>query len=147
VWDNCTQYEKESLNKLQYEAARTVTGLTRSVHLNNLIKVIGWVSLSDRRLIQKLRHNLLPEYMQALFPPLVGNRNHPYMLRNNNNFVTVPRRTQLYSKSLIPSAVSEWNNLDDDIKNSSTLSVIKYKLKQNVKVRLSHRTFMLATGT
>ena len=134
MWDiNCTQYEKESLDKLQYEAERTVTGLTRSVHLNNLIKKIGWVSLSDRRLIQKLRHNLLPEYMQALFPPLVGNRNNPYMLRNNNNFVTVTRRTQLYSKSFIPSAVSEWNNLDDDIKNSSSLSIFKYKLKQKFK--------------
>jgi len=55
------------------------------------------------------------------------------MLRNNNNFVTVPRRTQLYSKSFIPSAVSEWNNLDDDIKNSSTLSIFKYKLKQKFK--------------
>jgi len=73
VWDNCTQYEKESLDKLQYEAARTVTGLTRSVHFKKLIKEIGWVSLSDRRLIQKLiivykaRHNLLPEYMQASY--------------------------------------------------------------------------------
>jgi len=98
VWANCTPYKMESLDKLQYEAARTVTGLTSSVHLNNLIKEIRWVSLSDRRLIQKLiivykaRHNLLPEYTQALFPPLVGNRN-----RNNNNFVTVTRRTQLYS--------------------------------------------------
>lgn len=27
VWDSCTNYEQESLEKLQYEAARVVTGL------------------------------------------------------------------------------------------------------------------------
>ena len=58
VSDYCTQYEKESLDKLQYEAARTYTGLTRSAHLNNLIKQIGCVSLSDRRLIKKTKNSI-----------------------------------------------------------------------------------------
>ena len=31
IWDNCTQYEKDSLDKIQYEAARLVTCLTISV--------------------------------------------------------------------------------------------------------------------
>ena len=31
VWDNCTMYEKELLEKIQYDGARAVTGLTRSV--------------------------------------------------------------------------------------------------------------------
>ena len=29
VWDKCTNHEKETLDKNQYEAARLVTGLTR----------------------------------------------------------------------------------------------------------------------
>ena len=33
VWDSCTQYEKDNLEKIQHEAARIVTGLTRSVSL------------------------------------------------------------------------------------------------------------------
>ena len=53
VWDNCTTYEKELLEKLQYDAARAVTGLTRSVSIDNLNNEIGWVSLSDRRKLQK----------------------------------------------------------------------------------------------
>ena len=28
VWDGCTQYEKDNLEKIQHEAARIVTGLT-----------------------------------------------------------------------------------------------------------------------
>ena len=54
VWDSCTNYEKDTLEKIQYEAARVVTGLTRSVSLERLLNEIGWVSLSDRRIIQKL---------------------------------------------------------------------------------------------
>ncbi len=42
VWDGCTEYEKDSLEKMQYEAARIVTGLTRSVSLYKLKHEIGW---------------------------------------------------------------------------------------------------------
>ena len=51
VWDSCSQYEKKSLDKIQYEAARIVIGLIRSVSLENLINEIGWVALPDRRKI------------------------------------------------------------------------------------------------
>ncbi len=54
VWDSCTNYERDSLEKLQYEAARVVTGLTRSVSIFNLLKEIGWVSLKDRRKFRNL---------------------------------------------------------------------------------------------
>ena len=54
VRDNCTNYEKEILERIQYEAARLVNGLTRSVSINNLVDEIGWTSLKDRRNMQKL---------------------------------------------------------------------------------------------
>ena len=34
VWDNCTQYEADELEKIQIEAAHIVTGATRFVSLN-----------------------------------------------------------------------------------------------------------------
>ena len=49
IWDSCTQYEKENIEKLQHEAARIVTGLTRSCSLDDLYREIGWISLQDRR--------------------------------------------------------------------------------------------------
>ena len=54
VCDGCTLYEKRKMEQVQYVAARLVTGLTRPVSIENLIKVIGWLSLSDRRLFQKV---------------------------------------------------------------------------------------------
>ena len=48
IWDNCTQYEKYELDKIQNEAARIATGATKLVSLTNLYKEIGWESLSKR---------------------------------------------------------------------------------------------------
>ena len=38
VWDGCTMYEKEQLERFHYEAARIVTGLTRSVSIDHFIE-------------------------------------------------------------------------------------------------------------
>ena len=54
VWDNCT-IQSNSLEKLQNEAARIVTGLTRSVSLERLYTECGWDSLALRRRNQKLK--------------------------------------------------------------------------------------------
>lgn len=52
VCDGCAEYEKQALEKLQYEAARIVAGLTRSVSFDKLMKEIGWISLKDHRIMQ-----------------------------------------------------------------------------------------------
>ena len=86
VWDGCTQYEKTKLERIKYEAVRLVTGLTRSVSIENLIKEIGWLSLFDRRHFQKavnmfkIKNGLAPDYLNNLLPPLVSDRT-PYNLR------------------------------------------------------------------
>ena len=41
VWDGCTVQDCLALERLQNEAARTVTGLTRSVSLENLYRECG----------------------------------------------------------------------------------------------------------
>ena len=35
VWDNCTQYEANELEKIQHEAARIVSGATKLVSIEN----------------------------------------------------------------------------------------------------------------
>ena len=41
IWDNCTQYEKDDLEKIQIEAARIATGTTKLVSIENLYSEIG----------------------------------------------------------------------------------------------------------
>ena len=53
---------------------------------------------------------MVPSYILDLMPPPVANVSH-YDLRNNANLTTLPTRTATFSKSCIPSAISDWNNL------------------------------------
>ena len=54
LWDNCTQYEINDLEKIQNEAARIVTGATKLVSINSLCTETGWETLSSRRKKHKL---------------------------------------------------------------------------------------------
>ena len=42
IWDNCTQYEKDGLEKIQTEAARIATGTAKLISLENLYSETGW---------------------------------------------------------------------------------------------------------
>ena len=53
VWDRCTVQDMNALQKVQNEAARIVTGLIRSVSIENLYRECGCVSLEERRRQQK----------------------------------------------------------------------------------------------
>ncbi len=53
--------------------------------------------------------------------------------RNNSDFITLARRTEIYSKSVIPSSLKLWNELDDDTRNIPTLGSFKSRLKETIK--------------
>ena len=52
VWDGCSEQDSQTLQKIQNEAVRLVTGLTRSVSLENLFKEV------DGQLCQKEGNNI-----------------------------------------------------------------------------------------
>ena len=116
VWDNCTVEQSNSLKKLQNEAARIVTGLTRSVSQERLYAECGWDSLALRRGNQKLKfmykvsHNMAPSYIAEMIPPTAGD-SKPYSLRNRANISMIPQRTTIFSRSCIPSSIAAWNNM------------------------------------
>ena len=77
VWDGCSQQDSIALDRLQNEAARIVTGLTRSVSFENVYRECSWSSLVERRKQQKLNfmyrsvNRLVPSYISDLIPPVV----------------------------------------------------------------------------
>ena len=91
IWDNCTQQEKQDLEKVQMEAARIAKGTTKLVSLQKLYEEIGWETLEARRkkhklvLFYKMLYNLSPLYLSYLVPPQVQNVSR-YNLRNANKF-------------------------------------------------------------
>ena len=79
IWDNCTQDEKEELDKIQNEAARIVTGTTKLVSLNSSYNETCWETLERRRynhkitLFYKMMHNITTLYLSSLVPQSIGN--------------------------------------------------------------------------
>ena len=118
IWDNCSDYEKQELEKIQIEAARIATGASKLISNRNLYNEIGWETLEKRRknhkliLFYKLYNNLTPDYLSSLVPSSVNEVSH-YNLRNANDVQTINARTALYFNSFLPSVIRERNNIPD----------------------------------
>ena len=130
VWDNCTINEQYELEKIQYEAARIITGCTRLVSIQNLLTESGLLLLKERRknhkltLFYKMANNLTPQFLSSLVPNTVAQTN-PYNLRNNDTLVTIAAKTSLYASSFLPSTTKEWNSLPSELKHAVSLASFK----------------------
>ena len=135
--DNCTQYEKYELDKIQNEAAMIATGATKLVSLTNLYKEIGLESLSKRRsnhkltLLYKMINHLTPIYLSSLIPAQVSSASR-YNLRNAHNYQTIQARTNQYRDSFLPSTLHLWNNLPLEARQSNSLNSFKLFLKKDI---------------
>jgi hypothetical protein len=104
IWDNCTLYEKQELNKIQNEAARIATGATKLVSIKTLYKETGWDTLDNRRrkqkliLFHKMVNHSVPDYLSSLVPNTVSESSQ-YSLRNSNDIRTIRCQSQIYSTS------------------------------------------------
>ncbi|MCG8047724.1 MAG: reverse transcriptase domain-containing protein [Candidatus Thiodiazotropha endolucinida] len=136
IWNNCTQYEKTELEKIQLEAARIATGTTKLISLNNLYKEICWETLEKRRhdhqltLFYKMINNLAPAYLSSLIPQQV-NAISRYNLRNSNDLQTIRTKTSQYYNSFLPSSIREWNRFPTEGKQCTSVNSFKYFLKKD----------------
>ena len=138
VWNNCTQYEINELDKIQNEAARIVTGATKLVSINSLIKETGWETLLTRRkkhklfLFYKMQNDMSPNYLSSLVPPSVGNTTN-YPLRNSSNLHTIHTNSQLYFNSFLPSVIRDWNELSEQTRNLPSIASFKREINSDIK--------------
>ena len=136
IWDNCTQFKKQEIEKIQIEAARIATGITKLVSLNALYQETGWVTLEKRRknnklvMFDKMCNDLTPSYLSSLVPQSINNLSQ-YSLRNAGNLQSIHARTNLYFQSFLPSVVRKWNDLSDEAKRSSSVTSFKNYLNRN----------------
>ena len=119
----------EKLEKVQYQAALAVTGAWQGTSRTKLYEELGWESLSDRRIcrrvlqIHKIVEEKTPKYLHDCLPP------------NRNVIINLPLifqefkiRTDRYSSSFFPNAVSLWNNFIANFQNLPTFLSLKAHL-------------------
>ena len=76
-----------------------------------------------------MEHNLTPTYLSALVPQNVGNTTR-YSLRDSNDLQNIHSKTTLYSNSVLPSTVREWNNLFPEGSQIDTVDTFKQFLNR-----------------
>ena len=118
---------------IQKDAARVVTGATARCNTHLLTKDVGWPSLASRRRVHQLSlfyqivNGLSPPYLRCLLPQRVSERTR-YALRTSNDLSIPASRTNMFSRSFVPSTVIEWNSLENHIKTIPTLASFKNHL-------------------
>ena len=92
IYDSCTMYESEQLDKLQRKDSLLCTGAFRITNNEKLLKELGWLILTKRRtshrlvLFYKILNDLTPQYLNHLCNLIPQNTNN-YQLRRNNSFL------------------------------------------------------------
>ena len=118
----------EKLESVQYSAALAVIGAWKGTSRANLYAELGWESLNLRRwsrrlaLLYKIVNNLTPSYIAEPIPPL--QQSH-YTLRNPDVIGRIRARTEKFRSSFYPSCLTEWNELDPEIRLSPSVTVLR----------------------
>ena len=132
VWDGCTLADSERLEKVQFEAARIVTGLPSYASRESLLFESGWELLKERRerkkliTFYKIHHNIAPDFLVNIISPL--KRENVRNLRNQNDYTLRNDRLESTRVSYFPSTIRLWNNLEFEIRNNFTFNQFKYYL-------------------
>ena len=136
LWDNCTKYEKDLIESVQLRAAKIVSGAINRTSRELIYKELGWDSLEERRLKQRLKtmykitHDMAPAYLQNT----LETHHVRYNLRNQGLLHPMKYRTATHQKTFFPQTISDWNNLDQNIRNIDNFSNFETQLcNDNVK--------------
>ena len=129
IYYGCGVGNDIKLNKVQYDAAKIVSGAMYGTSSEKLLQELGWETLSSRRerhklcLFYELLHGDFPPHLSSILPEIVP---LDYTLRSSLC------HTNRFYNSFIPSCVRLWNALDPTIKNSLNISSFKTCLLKNI---------------
>ena len=118
----------KKLEQVQYSAALAVTGTWRGTSRQKLCEELGWETLYHRRWHRRLTHffclrrSKSPEY---LFNEIPQGRKLTYSLRNSSAYEQTAARTVRFSNTYFRNTMFEWNSLDSEIKNATTIAQSK----------------------
>ena len=121
---------QNKLESVQYDAGLSITGTIRGSSREKLYQELGLESLKSRRwyrklcLFFKLKKNKYPSYLFDIIPKVLSIRT----TRNHNNIPLFNVKHEYFRNSFFPSTVIEWNKLDNNIRNSESVSAFKKQI-------------------
>ena len=100
------------VERIQYQAALTISGAWRCSSRSKLYEELGWEALSDRRMsrrilqIHKICSNKTPLYLNDKLPP---NCRALFDGNARNTFREIICKSNRYKNSFFPDAIASWN--------------------------------------
>lgn len=116
----CSLADSAKLEQVQFTDARTVTCLPLITSKDSPHFQTDWSTQSSRRIISRLKaiHNIDENitYAQNLFPDKHCTTSNN-TLRNFQDYYLSKCRLQIYTSSLVPAVIREWNSLPLNIRD------------------------------
>ena len=138
----------ENIEKIQYQAARIVSGAWQGTSREKLYDDLGWESLQNRRTVRKLcilyetLKNRYPRYLSEILDDCKYRQGSRYfdlqMLKN------IPCRTNKFKATCLPSAIRDWNLLSFETKTAVSKQAFK---NQILKLTRPKKNLILASWT
>ena len=129
------------MERIQYQAALTVTGAWQGSSCSKLYDELGWESLSDRRWCRRLLHfdkivsNKTPHYLKNKLPSL---RLPLYSQTFSNTFHGIRCKTFRYMNSFFPDAITSWNSAITHFHNVPSVGIFKKHVISLIRPEKKH---------
>ena len=123
------------LEFIQYNACLAITSAIRGTSTEKIYQELGLESLKSRRWFRKNCHfyNIFNEKSPSYLFNLIPNFNRVHNTRLSYNIPPLKVRHDYFKNSFFPSAKTEWNKPDLNIRNSASLNTFKKKLLNFVR--------------
>ena len=115
------------LESIQYNACLAITGATIGASTEKIYLDLGLESLKSRRWFRKFCHfyNIFNEKSPTYLFDLISNFNRVHNTRLSYNIPPIKARHDYFKNSFFPSAITEWNKLDLNTRNSASHNTFK----------------------
>ena len=115
---------------LWYNACLTIAGAIKGTSTEKIYQEPSLESLKSRLWFRKLCHfyKIINEKSPSYLFSLIPNFNRVHNTRLSYNIPLIKVRHDYFKNSFFPSAITEWNKLDLNMRNSASLKTFKKKL-------------------
>jgi hypothetical protein len=136
VYNDLSGILSAKLQRMYNTTIRFIFNLRSYDHITPALSELGWLPLHLRR-----KHHILTKIYSILAhnaPPYLS-ANYKFVARHGRNTragnsLLIPKhRTEIYSKSFIPSSIRLWNKLPPSIRNISTKNQFKSLTEKSLK--------------
>ena len=137
IYDNCGKQLREKLEDTQRRAGIACTRAFCRTPTKVLLSELGWSTLETRRsylrLLQtyRMKNHHVPNYLRTILPPPQGHYSN-YPTRFHNNVMVPHTKTAKCHEAFITKTTLEWNSLDEETKDCTSINTFKKLQKKNL---------------